>query len=320
MKASELIAKHDGAMTPEFAAQLLDAADGDTGLTDSEEMPAPAEQPEKDAQEPDIDSLTPDTAVILAKDGKHTIGFDKLVEARETAKQAQARADAAEAELARLREEAQARKDAGQQATTADAQAAIAQQAIDEGVDPAIFGDFSEDALAKGIDQLTDIKVSRAVAKALAEFEAKQQQAQAQASQLSAQEAHEKAIYEAHPDADSIVESQEWAAWYDKLPSFQKAGVNQVMQSGSTQEVIDVFNAFKGVSTTQAGDARAKADQALAKAKPAIPASLSDFPGGATKGATAEDRARASENGVDLYEAMAEWSPDKIDEFLSRAI
>jgi primosomal replication protein N len=37
-----------------------------------------------------------------------------------------------------------------------DNQANIAQQAIDQGVDPAIFGDFSEKDLAAGIQKLVD--------------------------------------------------------------------------------------------------------------------------------------------------------------------
>ncbi len=58
---------------------------------------------------------------------------------------------------------AQERKDSGEAPTTQDNQANIAQQAIDQGVDPAIFGDFSEKDLAAGIQKLVNSQVSTLV-------------------------------------------------------------------------------------------------------------------------------------------------------------
>jgi DNA-binding NarL/FixJ family response regulator len=65
--------------------------------------------------------------------------------------------------LAELQADAQERKDNGQAPTTQDNQANIAQQAIDQGVDPAIFGDFSEKDLAAGIQKLVNSQVSTLV-------------------------------------------------------------------------------------------------------------------------------------------------------------
>lgn len=327
-RVNELIENHDGAMTPELAAQILDAADGDTSdELDSGGKPIPAQDQDDTSDEPEKpavlneDEMTAENAVLMAKDGKHTIDFNKLVEAREAARIAREEADQAKAEIARLQQEAQQRQDSGQQATNQDAQVALAQQAIDSGIDPAVFGDFSEAELAKGIDQLTTAKVSQAVKAALEEYE---NQRRAKDEALTAEDSHFKTIYASHPDADSIVESQEFASWTKGLSSFQRAGVEHVMQNGTAEEIIEVFGAFKGATgSPQPGkdsDVRATADKALAEAKPVIPNSLSDFPGGTGKGATAEDRAGQMTNGIDLLEAMEGWSQERIDEFMSRSI
>lgn len=324
---SELIEQHGGVMTPELAAQILDLADGETGeQPDSVESPDHTEEQEEATEtaqaEPNLDDLNADNTVILARDGKHTISFDELTKARETARMAREEAETAKAEIARLLQEAQDRKDSGQQATQQDAQVALAQQAIDQGVNPEIFGDFSEGELAKGIDQLTTTKVNQAVKAALAEYDA---QRKSQDTAMTAEGLHYKAIYDAHEDADSIADSQEFARWRDGLSSFERAGVDLNMQNGSAKEIIDVFDAFKkATGSAQSGvnkaDVHAAAEKALANAKAPIPNSLSDFPGGSHKGITAEDRAAQMENGVDLISIMETWTQEQRDDFLNRQI
>lgn len=62
-----------------------------------------------------------------------------------------------------LQADAQQRIENGQAPTTQDNQAAIAQQAIEQGVDPAVFGDFSEKELAAGIQKVVDMCVAAMV-------------------------------------------------------------------------------------------------------------------------------------------------------------
>jgi hypothetical protein len=149
----------DGVMTPQQAAQFLELAQGDTGTTPGSVTP--------DA-EPVADANTPESAepapVILAKDGVHTIPFEKLAEAREAEKHWKAQAEARETELQALRAEAQARADAGQAPTKTDNAVAAATAAIESGADPEIFGDFSEAALAAGINKLVAAKVEEMTA------------------------------------------------------------------------------------------------------------------------------------------------------------
>lgn len=100
---TEFLQQHaqDGVMTPEQAAQFLELVEGDTGtkLPDTSSVPsaAPADaaastdptaelEPSKNAGElPPPSDVQPDPAntVILAKDGKHTIPYSKLEEARQ---------------------------------------------------------------------------------------------------------------------------------------------------------------------------------------------------------------------------------------------
>ena len=61
-----------------------------------------------------------------------------------------------------------------------------------------------------------------------------------QPSAPSAQEVHMQKIYAAHPDANEIYRSAEFGRWLIRTPKFKK-----VPTDGTTQEVIDMFSAFK---------------------------------------------------------------------------
>lgn len=311
----------DGVMTPEQAAQLLDwDGEGDTPAT-GETGSKPDAAPEADdkaqneaeagnnEQEPD-----PANAVVLAKDGIHTIPYDKLVEAREQAKAAKAAEEAARQELEQLRAQAQQRAEAGEAPTTGDNLSAAAEAAIEAGVDPELFGDFSEEAIAAGIHKLTQQQVQAEVQRQMAQALAPLQQQQA----VDEQKAHYEAIYAAHPDADSIAESKELQDWINAQPAFARPGYEAVLTNGSTQDVIDLFDTFKQSTgaAQQPADIRAKAKAAVEKAGSAVPSSLSGFPGGRT-GATSRTEAMADMDGVQLMQAMTDMDKDQIEQYLN---
>lgn len=328
-----------GDLTPQQAAQLLQMGDttGDTGVTAPEPSSGPAAAPaaatpptKTETTPPADDSLTADNAVILAKDGKHTISYDKLVQARETARAAQTEAQAlaaqledANKQLADLQTQAQARADAGEAPTATDNQVAAAQAAIDAGVDPAIFGDFSEGALAKGIAKLVD----QQVAARMAAIDAKLQPIEQQAA-TDATTAHFKAIYDAHPDADSVVESQEFAAWKGAQPAVVRAALDHALTKGSSTDVIEVFSAFKKASGQASNNPASTAGQvspgeaakaAIAKAAAPIPASLSDIPGGRVAGTNLFE-AMDSMNSREMLGAMRNMTPEQIEDWLNQTI
>ncbi len=338
-KENEFIESLDGELSHEQVAQLLELGDeGDTDTVLSEEGSAPgavtaddqAEQGKPDAAQasaPNEEDLNADNAVVLAKDGKHTIGYDQLVKARDGEKHWKGQALEFQRELETLRAGAQQRADAGVAPTVADNQLAAAEAAIDAGVDPELFGDFSEAAIAKGVQSL----INQGLASVMAQFESKLQQAVApvqQSQQLNAQQAAYKAIYDAHPDIDSLVESQELKSWIDQQvaaqPSFQqaavRAGFEQVLDRGTAAQVIELFNSFKGESDRAqqpaTTDVKAAAKAVAAKAQAQPPVSLSDIPGGRVGSASSEE-ALAGMEGAELIAAMEDWPQEKIDRYLN---
>lgn len=341
---NEFIQSLNGELTPQQAAQLLEmGTQGDTGAKAPDNVAQPGANAEagtsntSDAAGSDGTNngtaatgqegatgnveLTPDNAVILAKDGKHTIGFEKLVEARQLAQDWKAKAEATQAQLASLQAQAQARADAGQAPTQVDNQVAAAQAAIEQGIDPGVFGDFSEEALAKGIQALVAqqvaAQVQQTVGKALAPIQAKQAE--------SAADAHYSAIYEKHPDADSLVESQELAKWIDSQPSFVADACKNVLNNGTTAQIIEMFDRFKQATgaaqpgTANTADVKAAAQAAIANAPSKVPASLSDFPGGRPAAVTREEQLASMSSGTELLDAMqnGKMTPQQIEHFLN---
>lgn len=196
---------------------------------------------------------------------------------------------------------------------------AAAQAAIDQGVDPGIFGDFSEEALAKGIATLVANQVEARVSKALEPLQAKQA--------TDATKSHYEAIYQAHPDADSIAESKEMADWIASQPSFVRSSYEQVFTKGSTTDVIELFDRFKqatgatqqpAAAATDPEAVKAAAKAAIANAPAATPASLTDFPGGRPAGLTKAEALAGMTDGREMLDNMANMTPEQIEDLLNR--
>ena len=325
---------NDGDWSPQQAAQYLEMSmNGDTSQGESIETPADTDadaQTETPAQETITDTPADATSnddaevegekVVLARDGVHTIPYEKLVEARERDRVSQEALAAANAELAILRQQKQT--PATVATTQQEHDIETAQAAIDAGVNPDYFGDFSEEALAEGINKLIDERVSAQVdarvAKALEPMQQKEQE--------SAAEAHMRTIYEAHTDADSIVESSEFEAWKVSQPTYIQAALDGVLTQGTAEQVVELLNNFKQSTTSTAepakadkpstDDLKAKAREAINNAAPPIPASLSDIPGG-HKGATNITEQMKSMSPMELAETMMDWSPEKREQYLN---
>ena len=333
---SEFFQEHavNGELTDAQMVQMMSLPEGDTSALLESGLPEATESAEAKpdgeqgtTNEAENESATtpepdPAKAVVLAKDGVHTIPYEKLAEAREGEKHWKAQAEAAAAELAALRAQAQQRADAGEAPTQTDAAVATAQAAIAQGVDPAIFGDFSEEALAQGIQKLVDMRVQEQVSAALDKAMAPIQQKQ----QTEAVNAHLSAIYAAHPDADSIAESKELADWINAQPSFARAGYQAVLQQGTTAEVIEFFDTFKQATgkaaqqnTPEQSDVSAAAKAALAKAQAQVPTSLSEIPAG-SKAHHDEAAALMEMSDSNALNSFMGKSPEQIRALLERAL
>lgn len=334
---SEFFQEHavNGELTDAQMVQMMSLPEGDTSALLESGMPAATESAEatpdgeqgttNEAENESATTPEPEpekTPVVLAKDGVHTIPYEKLAEAREGEKHWKAQAEAAAAELAALKAQAQQRAYAGEAPTHTDAAVATAQAAIAQGVDPAIFGDFSEEALAQGIQRLVDMRVQEQVSAALNKALAPIQQKQ----QIDAVQSHMSAIYAAHPDADSITESKELADWIAAQPSFARAGYQAVLQQGTTAEVIEFFDTFKQATgkaaqqnTPEQSDVSAAAKAALAKAKAQVPTSLSEIPAG-SKAHHDEAEALMEMSDSNALNSFMGKSPEQIRALLERAL
>lgn len=312
-------------MTPQ---ELLAAAEAGTLDMDSEEPqikePAPQQQ---DATPAEAQDQAPEGAEVVApiasKSGAYTIPYEQLAKAREQAKAFAAEAEMLRAQLAELsatqaanlaqaQADAQDRADAGQAATQEDANLVAAQQAVADGVDPAIFGDFSEEGIAKGVQTLVQQGVQRAIAPLLQERQA--------AAQQSATAAHYEAIYAAHPDADELAQSAEFSAWRESLPAFARGAVDQALTQGDAASVVDVFSTFKASanssSATQEGS-RVRQALAAAKAQPQVPTSLSEIGGQAASSSAAEQVAALASNPEALLARMSDLTPAQLEKLMN---
>jgi len=311
-------------------AELLSLPEGDTTLlVDSGKPdPAPAEAdkaPSADAKTTTDDQSKPATTqVVLAKDGVHTIPYEKLVEARDGEKHWKAQAEAAQQQLAALQAQADQRAAAGQKPTASDTAVAQATAAIDAGADPGLFGDFSEAAIAKGVQALAEKLVEARMAALEAKLEQAVKPLQATA-EITEAEKHWRAIYQAHPDAESLAESAELKAWIDTHPSFLRQGFEVVLKQGTSAQVIELLDAFKAANgrTQQtppaAHNAAETAKAVIEKAQTQGPASLSEIPGSAA-GPADELEAIRQMSATDLMGKLEGKTPEQIEALMARLL
>lgn len=328
---NEIIENNGGKLTPELASQLLDQAMyGDTATAGEGSQPATTQEQEQantpnaeaqtQQQQPDESQLNAENAVLLAKDGKHTIPYERLADARKGEQEWKQKFEDAQTQLAHLQADAQQRIENGQAPTAQDNQTAIAQQAIDQGVDPAVFGDFSEKDLAAGIQKVVDMRVAAMVDQRLKDVLAPFQQQQA----VSAEQAHFTEIFTIHPDAESIVESKEFNDWMDAQPNIIQGAYETVLNSGTASQVVELLGLYKSAnqlspSSAEPDAVKAVAQQAVKNAQTQVPHSLSDLPAGSPAGVSRDERI-ANMTPAQMIEEMSTWTEEQREQYLNRRV
>lgn len=58
-------------------------------------------------------------------------------------------------------------------------------------------------------------------------------------------QAQERAIRKAHPNIDKDLASGSFRAWVESLEPFQQIGVNQICETGTTDQIISLFDSFE---------------------------------------------------------------------------
>lgn len=203
-----------------------------------------------DVASPD-DKSKPDP-VILAKDGVHTIEYQKLLDAREEAR-------AAKAELAALKANGGA--------------------ATPEADTPKSDADLAA--------------------------------------------AHFRAIYSKHPDADTVVQSEDYQQWLAKQPTVVRSAYTAVLTTGSAADVNEMLDAFKAAQPRAAAPAVPSAQEKVAGIVAAVksktPLSLSDIPAGAA--AHHDETEAMAEMGVtDLMAKFGSMTPAQREAAMRRLV
>lgn len=290
------------------------SASPDAATDDTTQQTQVAQPEEPKAAEP--------KPVILAKDGVHTIPFEQLEAAREAERQAKAAEDLLRGQVEQL--QAQLAAATAQPAAVAAADAAAPAPETPQAIDPDLFGDFSEEALAKGIETVVErrtatlVETVKALQQQLLNVTAPIEQAKAE----EATKAHFDAIHAKHPDSDTLVQSPEFTAWVEAQPSFARDGLKAVVEQGTAEQVIEMLDAYRKVhpaGSTSAAAVAAAAQAAIAKARSPAPTSLSEIPAGV---AAHHDEAaamldRSPEGMLSMFEGK---TPEQINALMSKAI
>lgn len=296
----------DGQLSDEHMAQMLNLPEGDTTSVESS-VPAAdvvVETPPA-VEEVKVEAVV--EPVILAKDGVHTIPFAKLEEARH-----------GEQHWKSIAAEQQRKIDELSQKPAVEVVADVDIHAKEKDYIEAMMEGDTDKALQIRLEIKAEEK-KQSDAKVNAVLEPIQQQ-----REVSAIEAHTSAIQKAHPDYLSIYESGKLNEWINTQPSFARSGYEKVITEGTTQEAIELFDAFKaatGKTTVVTGrpDAAELARAAVANAKSKPPTSLSEIPAGS--GVQHDEAAAMLEmSGVGLMNKFEGKSPEQISALLSRII
>lgn len=281
-----------------LAGELDVTADGEVAAQKDEQA---SDDDDDEAQADDEESPEEVVAPIASKSGEYTIPYDQLVKARERAKAAEALAE----ESRKKQEELQEKLDA---LITPKAATPVES---DTQLDVSVFGDFSEEDIAKGIAELQRRERDALRAEMKAAIDAEMAPIRQQ-RQESAEAAHYAAIYAAHPDADDLLESDQFAKWKDTLPAFAQAGVVNALENGSAEQVIEVFSSFK----SDVKPIEKNQESPVADVKRRIPPSLSEIAGEPHQDLVQQTLGKAHSPGA-LMDAMISMSPEQIDRVLN---
>lgn len=323
-----------GALTPEQAAQLLELPhEGDT-VESTETASAPAPAPAQPEPSPAVDGesnttktdaetdLTAENAVILAKDGKHIISFDKLTEARENAQRAAAERDEAQ----RLAAELQAKLEAASRQPEVKQPEAKAPEAVDlkelreQHYEAVQAGDKT---LALELSEKIEAEVVRRAEAAAEQRVTKREQAleaeeATKALQRVATEA--KAKYPALDETGKQADQDAIDFVVSKRDALIQRGTppHQALEQ-AVAKAAELFKWNGQPATANPKDAAAAAAAAIAAAKTTTPATLSDIPGGKPAGQSVEARMEAGlMSGIEMAELMERMTPEQREELLNR--
>lgn len=176
-----------------------------------------------------------------------------------------------------------------------------------------LFGEFDGKGLMNGINHIVNQRVEKLVEQQLAQRLATIEQKHAQDLQAE----HLNAIHAVHPDAETVVNSNEFAKWVQSQPSYIQPSIVAVVENGNASQINELLTNYKATLTPppKTDDVQAKADDIIKNTTPDVPNSLSEM-GGQT--VTDPMQAVANMSPAQMAEAMEDWTQEQIDTFMNR--
>jgi hypothetical protein len=243
---------------------------------------------------------------VLAKDGKHTIPYEALVEARNKAQEWEQFAKQQSELISRLQAAKEQDKDTG------DTQSQDAVMAEYQGDYPEIIEDMKP-----YIQSIIDQSIKDGLDKAEQRVKPIEQTAYENALDV-----HNRRILEAHPDAESLVKDAEFAKWRTEHPYILRSKdgsplhCDTVLKQGSADQVNDILSAYKQTLTTPA---KRDVEDVVKNIKPKAPVTLSEVPSG-TQGQHDEIESFLSKSESEQERILLTMTPVQIERFISRIV
>jgi len=320
----------DDTAEPPYAVEV-EGADFPAEETEEKESQETSEDTEVEAEEEEKEP------VVMAKDGKHTIPYSELENAREAVKSSKAEVETLKTEAETLKqqlEELQGKTDVAEQLK--EAQAIDAETGKTDEVDK-LLSDLrdTDPELAEIFDkrdmshreQIRALEgkiegLTKTITDKLAPFESSMED--------MAEDSHFKAITDAHSDFDQIIDSGELERFVNTVPSFMRGEYQRVFANGTSQEVIDLVQSYKDIkgiatpsSETGKVPSKEEAEKIIAdaeeKASGKTPTSLSEVPAGSN---AHHDPAEAMHNmsSMKLLQMFEGKTIEQIHDLMNRAL
>ena len=319
----------DGVIPPEKMAGLLLGGELPAVEAEQEAVAGEEAQPEpvKEVVPEEPAAVPEKEPVIMAKDGVHTIPYEKLVEARVEASSART---ALEEQISK-NAELQAAMDKMATAQNAQVEGTATQEETNEILDE-VRKEFPD--LVTAFETMLTKERGFYTAQIAAQAEEintlKSDIAPVKEKAVEAdKKEHFDSIRKVHSDLDAIIAGEELGTWIEsQSPAVQKAYVEDI-KGGNDVAIIKMLDTFKAATGYQppAGDTAGQGKQAdgqtaagIPAPKRPVPTSLSEIPGGSQVPHNPVDAIMSAGNPLKQIDAFMGKTPDQIEEILRKAV
>jgi len=317
----------DGVIPPDKMAGLLLGGEPPAVEAEQEAVAGEEAEPAKEVVPAEPAAVPEPEPVIMAKDGVHTIPYEKLVEARVEASSART---ALEEQISK-NAELQTAMDKMATAQNAQAEGAATQEETNEILDE-VRKEFPD--LVTAFETMLTKERGFYTAQIAAQAEEintlKSDIAPVKEKAVKAdKEEHFNSVRKIHNDLDTIVAGEELGTWIESQPEVLQKAYVEIINNGHAADVVKMLDTFKAATGYQppAGDTAGQGKQAdgqtaagIPAPKRPVPTSLSEIPGGSQVPHNQVDAIMSAGNPLKQIDAFMGKTPDQIEEILRKAV